>query len=213
MALLGPSVTSSPTLDLSGSVPRAWVPRPAYQGPPVTPVRHRLLCTPRKCQFSPCAESPRTHTHIHAHTPSTDVCVLTCAPANPRDTALFPCCSRPVNPFTPGESPGPHSHGSSAPGSLLVMAPDLRDPESAGSGNLWLRRDLGPFKLALWSPDASTLLPFSPQPHTPPSLPSQVLTSLGGAVLLSRPIHRGSQTPVRLTTPPPPQNTPPPSKS
>lgn len=68
-------------------------------------------------------------------------------------------------------------------------------PESSGSCSLWLRRDLGPPKLALRSPDAQTFLPFSP-PTTvcPPSLPKY---SLALEVLSCCP-DLGSQTPLSL---------------
>lgn len=94
MALLGPSITSFPTLDISGLVPRTWVPGQPVKDPQFTPARHRFLCTPRQCQYSPCAKGTQTHTHTHAcaHacTHTADVCVLTCTPASSRDTSPLP---------------------------------------------------------------------------------------------------------------------------
>lgn len=87
MALLGPQ----------DQCPKFGCPGQPTKDPQFTLVRHRFLCTPRKCQYSPCAEGAHTHTHTRAYTKCR--CVLTCTPASPRDTALFPCCSRLVKPF------------------------------------------------------------------------------------------------------------------
>lgn len=80
MALLGPSITSFPTLDLSGLVPQAWVPGQPVEDPQFAPVRHRCLCTPRQCQYSPSAKGTQTHTHTHMHVHMHAHTVQTCVP-------------------------------------------------------------------------------------------------------------------------------------
>lgn len=131
--------------------PELGCPGRPTKDPQFTPVRRRFLCTPRKCQYSPCAEGTHMHTCASAHAgtrtctythaclctrmPSTDVCALTCTPASPRDTALFPCCSRPAKPFQLlVDSLGPPALAALLPGASCPLAPDRRDPESSELG-------------------------------------------------------------------------------
>ena len=90
MVPLGHSVTSSPTPDLSGLVPQAWVPQASLSGIPGHSGQAQIVCTPRQSQYSPRAKGARVHTHTCTHTQSADVCVLMCTPASPRDRSPLP---------------------------------------------------------------------------------------------------------------------------
>lgn len=74
MVPLGHSVTSSPTLDLSGLVPQAWVPQASLSGIPGHSSQAQIACTLRQSQYSPCAKGVHARAHMHAHMECRPVC-------------------------------------------------------------------------------------------------------------------------------------------
>lgn len=170
MVPLGHSVTSSPTLDLSGLVPQAWGPQASLSGIAGHSSQAQIVCTLRQSQYSPRAKGVHTRTHACAHGMQT--CVLTCTPASPRDRSplpmlqqackahallLDPLDPRPRQPCPWGPPhPGPRSQEPKA----LAQAASVAEKVSGLSQ---------PFP---WSPDAKILL------LPPPLVPTLDLHSL-----------------------------------
>jgi len=195
--------------------PELGCPGRPTKDPQFTPVRRRFLCTPRKCQYSPCAEGTHmhtrasvhagahTHTHTHAHACAHVCQVQTCVfrrahqlvpDTQPSSRAAADLRSPFTSWWTPW-APQPWQPCSQEPPGPW---PQISGTQRAlSSGSLWLRWDLGASQACPQEPRCPDLPAFlSPTPHS--ALPPFPNTCPGGAVLPSRPVHLGSQTPLSL---------------